>query len=247
MVNKIFGSFLGKKASNYSSATKSGNFFTNEQMILQKNNEWSVIPGSTEATAFSSVDSADSSAAQGIISAGTHYFKFSATHAVAQYYYKPSAWNNGSTDKGAIRVFVANSQSTPSENYTGNNIPMDYIVVGRRTGSTTAYFNQSGEVEFSSQQLFNETSGITGTSRNYWNDGGTNYNGSKVMLGGGGKHGIYNTGQNSCSWGSANGAIGAGFDGSCGSYPNGLKLGLGDGDAYYNSISGTFEFWVWNQ
>ena len=247
MVNKIFGSFLGKKASNYSSASKSGNFFTNEQMILQKNNEWSVVPGSTEATAFSSVDSADSSAAQGIIGEGTHYFKFSNTHAVAQYYYKPSAWNNGSTDKGAIRVFVAVSESTPSENYTGNNIPMDYIVVGRRTGSTTAYFNQSAEVEFSSQQLFNTTSGVSGTSRNYWNNGGTNYNGTKVMLGGGGKHEIYESTQNPCSWGSANGSVGAGFDNSCGSYPNGLKLGLGDSDAYYNNISGTFEFWVWNQ
>lgn len=247
MLQKIFGAFLGKKASNYNASTKSGNFFVNEQMVLQKNNEWTVVPGSTEGTAFASVDAADSAYNQGVIIEGTHYFKFSVNHAVAQYYYKPAAWNTGVTDKGAIRVFVAASGSAPSENYTGNNIPMDYIVVGRRTGSTTASFNQSGEVEFSSQQLFNTTSGITGTSRNYWANGGTNYNGSKVMLGGGGKHGIYNTSQNACSWGNANGAIGAGFDGSCGSWPNGLKLGLGDGDAYYNNISGTFEFWVWNQ
>lgn len=243
----FFGNFLGKKASNYTSSTKSGRFAINEAMVLKKSNEWSVIPGSSEAAAFSSVAAADSSYNDSLISSGTHWFKFSATHAAAQYYYKGAAWNNGSTDKGAIRVFVAASQNTPSENYTGNNIPMDYIVVGRRTGSTSGTFNQSGEVEFSSQQLFNTTSGITGTSRNYWTNGGTNYNGSKVMLGGGGKHGIYNTGQSACSWGSAVGAIGAGFDGSCGSYPNGLKLGLGDGDAYYNSISGTFEFWVWNQ
>ena len=244
----FFGNFLGKKASNYTSSNKSGRFEINEAMVLKKNNEWSVIPGSSEASAFASVDAADSAYNSGTIIEGTHYFKFSVNHAVAQYYYKPAAWNNGSTDKGAIRVFVAVSQGTPSENYTGDNIPMDYIVVGRRTGSTTASFNQSGEVEFSSQQLFNtNTSGMTGTSRNYWANGGNNLNGSKVMLGGGGAHGIYNTGQNACSWGSANGAIGAGYDGSCGSYPNGLKLGIGDGDPYYNSISGTFEFWVWNQ
>lgn len=245
--HKIFGSVLGKKASNYSAATKSGNFFVNEQMVLQKNNEWSVVPGSTEATAFASVDAADDAAAQNIIIEGTHYFKFSPNHAVALYYYKPNAYNTGLTQKGAIRVFVAASQSAPTENYTGNNIPMDYIVVGRRTGSTTGEFNQSAEVEFSSQQLFNSTTGINGVSRNYWNNGGTNYNGTKVMLGGGGRHGIYKSTQNACSWSSANGSVGAGFDGSCGSWPNGLKLGLGDGDAYYNNISGTFEFWVWNE
>ena len=98
--------------------------------------------------------------------------------------------------------------------FTGNNIPFTYIVVGRES-SGTGNFGWSGEVEFGSTQLFNtNTSGMTGASRNYWANGGTNLNGSKVMLGGGGAHGIYNTNQNACSWGSANGAIGAGFDGS---------------------------------
>ena len=216
-------------------------------MVLQKNNEWAVVPGSSEASAFTSVAAADSAYAQSQITSGTHWFKFSATHAAAQYHYKGITWSNsgGSPDKGGIRVFQGSPGNAPNENFTGNNIPFTYIVVGR-VSSGTGNFGWSGEVEFSSTQLFNSTTGITGTSRNYWDAGGTNLNGSKVMLGGGGRHGIYNTGQSPCSWGSANGAIGAGFDGSCGSYPNNLKLGIGDGDPYYNTISGTFEFWIWN-
>ena len=246
MLHKIFGSFLGKKAPNYKSSTKSGNFYVNEQMVLQKNSEWTEVPGSTEAAAFTSVAEADTTAAQGIIIEGTHWFKFSVNHTAAQYYYKPLTWTYNSITKGAIRAYLSASGSAATENFLDDNIPMDYFVVGRLNGST-GEFGQSGEVEFSSQQLFNSTTGITGSARNYWIDGGSNYNGTKVMLGGGGRHGIYNTGQNPCSWGSANGAIGAGYDGSCGSYPSGLKLGLGDGDAYYNNVSGTFEFWIWNE
>ena len=123
---------------------------------------------------------------------------------------------------------------------------MNSFISGRLSGSTTGVFGQSAEVDFSSQQTFSTTSGITGTEINKWTDGGTHYNGTKVMLGGAGKHGLYGTGQNPCSWGNAVGSVGAGYDGTCGSYPNALKLGLGDGDAYYNSTSGTFEFWVKN-
>ena len=242
-----FGGVIGNYGRDYRSSTKSGVFFCNEQMVLQKNAEWGELPGSTEASAIESIANADTYVADGLITEGTLWFKFGATHTAEQYLYKKEMWNDGSSNKGAIRVWRAVSQSTPTVNHLMENIPMDYICVGREQGSTNFY--QSGEVEFSSQQEFNSTStsGIDGTARNYWITGGTNYAGSRVMLGGAGRHGIYNTSQTACNWGASTGSIGAGFDGSCGTYPNGLKLGLGDGDAYYNNISGTFSFWVYNE
>ena len=245
----FFGNILGKKARDYTASTKSGNFKVNEAMVLQKNNEWGVVPGSTAAAAFSSVAAADSAAAQSLITAGTHWFKFSANHTAAQYYYKPLTWSSsGSANKGGVLVWKASHNTVPTVNELGENIPFDYIVVGRMSGSATGVFGYSGEVEAGSTELFNSnTSGFTGTARNYWADGGVNMNGSKVMLGGGGAHGIYNTNQSACSWGQAAGSVGAGFDGSCGSYPNGLKLGLGNGGSpYYSSLSGTFEYWIYN-
>jgi hypothetical protein len=57
--------------------------------------------------------------------------------------------------------------------------------------------------------------------------------------------GIYNTGQTPCFWATASGAIGAGYDGgSCGSFPNGLLWGTGNGiNAVYDNRSGTWSIW----
>ena len=246
-MRRFFGGVVGKKAKDYSSQTKSGIFAVNEQMILNADNEWAALPGTIEANAFASTAEADSAYNSGTLtSAGLYWFKFSASHIAAQYYYRPISWNYSGTQFGAIRVFKSVSQQAPTENYLNLNIPMDSFISGRLNGSTTGVFGVSAEVDFSTQQLYHSTSGITGTEINKWTDGGSHYNGRKVMLGGSGRHGLYGTFQNPCSWGSAGGSVGAGYDGSCGSYPNGLKLGLGDGDAYYNTISGTFEFWVKN-
>jgi hypothetical protein len=246
-MRRFFGGVVGKKAKDYNSATKSGIFAVNEQMILHANDEWVFQPGTDISTALASTAAADTAYNEGdLTTAGMYWFDFGGSHTPAQYYYRPQSWNYTGTQYGAILVFKSVSQSAPTVNHLNQYIPMNSFIAGRLSGSTTGVFGQSAEVDFSSQQTFDSTTGITGTEINKWTDGGTHFNGTKVMLGGGGRHGLYNTGQNSCSWGNSTGSVGAGYDGTCGSYPNGLKLGLGDGDAFYNTISGTFEFWIKN-
>jgi hypothetical protein len=69
--------------------------------------------------------------------------------------------------------------------------------------------------------------------------------GFRVFFGFAGGHGIYNTGQSVCNWGSSGSAIGAGWDGStCGSFPSGLRMGVGqDGPPVYTDRGGTWNFW----
>lgn len=69
--------------------------------------------------------------------------------------------------------------------------------------------------------------------------------GYRVFFGFAGGHGIYNTGQSVCNWGSSGSAIGAGWDGStCGSFPSGLRMGVGqDGTPVYTDRGGTWNFW----
>jgi hypothetical protein len=50
-------------------------------------------------------------------------------------------------------------------------------------------------------------------------------NSLKVMLGVAGGFGIYNQSQNACSWSSCQGQFGSGFDGSCGAFPDLLRVG----------------------
>ena len=71
------------------------------------------------------------------------------------------------------------------------------------------------------------------------------YSPRRVILGGAGGHGIYNTSQNTCSWGSSLGGIGAGYDGSiCGTFPNNLVWGTGTNTATYENRSGTWSHWI---
>jgi hypothetical protein len=241
---KGFGGAVGKKASNYNSGSKSGSFFVNEQMVLEKNNEWSTQRGSISDLPFTSVAQADTDYDNGRIIEGAHWFKLGTSHTAEQLYYKRAMYND-TVDYGMVRVFICTSNTSPTEEKLNNDISFNYILVGKKSGATTGVFGNYGFVESASAQLYNtNTAGFTGTSRN-WGKTGNYYNGPKVMFGGGGAHGIYATNQNSCSWGSASGAIGAGWDGStCGGYPSTMRLGLGgSANANYN-VGGTFEFWV---
>ena len=74
---------------------------------------------------------------------------------------------------------------------------------------------------------------------------GGNRSGYRLFLGQSGGHGWYNTGQNPCSWPSSNGAVGAGYDGSCGHYPSSLRMGFGNSGAFYNLSTGQWKSWIW--
>ena len=73
---------------------------------------------------------------------------------------------------------------------------------------------------------------------------GGNRSGYKVYLGYAGGHGIYNSSANTCSWSNNNGGVGAGYDGSCGSFSNDLRMGT-SGSPYVSAISGTWKHYLW--
>lgn len=82
-------------------------------------------------------------------------------------------------------------------------------------------------------------------SGNYGVASGGSMGGYQAFAGLSGGMGWYNSGQSPCSWGSSSGSIGAGYDGSCGTYPTSLRMGTGTGGNTYNLMTGSFAFWVW--
>lgn len=73
-----------------------------------------------------------------------------------------------------------------------------------------------------------------------------NKSGYRCYLGNGGGHGWYTTSQGICSWSEGPGSIGAGYDGSCGTYPSSLRMGTGQsGSPQYSLATGTYKSWVW--
>ena len=66
---------------------------------------------------------------------------------------------------------------------------------------------------------------------------------TRLILGGAGGHGLYNTGQSQCNWGNSTGAIGAGYD-PCGTFPNDLVWGTGTASPFYDNRSGTWSHWI---
>jgi hypothetical protein len=92
---------------------------------------------------------------------------------------------------------------------------------------------------FSTYQAYDNRIG-TGTTT------GGNKDGYIVYLGNPGGHGFYNTGQSPCSWANGSGSVGAGYDGSCGSYPTALRMGFGQGGSPNYSLStGQWRSWIW--
>jgi len=129
--------------------------------------------------------------------------------------------------------FASNYASSFTTNLVGYSIPWKGIAVQRNDTAfqQTAYFT--------SNQVFNSrnTSGTStsGTRAGYY-----------VYIGYAGGMGIYSTAQSVCSWSTTNGAVGAGWDGvNCGSWPNGLLWGTGDGATAYVNRGGAFEVLIW--
>lgn len=90
---------------------------------------------------------------------------------------------------------------------------------------------------FSTNQTFNQRNSTalstSGTRTGY-----------RVYFGYAGGHGIYNSGQSVCNWGSSSGGLGAGFNGSnCGSFPDNLYMGTGGGSNTYGGRGGVWSFW----
>jgi hypothetical protein len=140
-----------------------------------------------------------------------------------------SGLNYRGSGSGFFRWWRSVDASAPTVNFYGLGLPW-YLMMVEKEGSSF------GTIGFGSNQTFNARSDTTPATI------GTKA-GLRVFFGGAGAHGIYSTAQTPCNWGSAVGAIGAGFDGStCGSFPNGLIMGEGPGVTYTNR-GGTWSFW----
>lgn len=168
--------------------------------------------------------------------AGNYYFGYpngivSPTPATYLMYYSGANFN--STGYGWARVFESPYNGAATVNFVDNSLSAIQIMV-RRTDN--AFWQTAGFSNYIPVNTRNDTTTATSGTRT----------GYRVFFGYGGGHGIYNTGQNPCSWSDSNGAIGAGWDGgSCGSYPNALLWGTGQsGSAIYTNMSGTWQIWI---
>lgn len=168
--------------------------------------------------------------AMGAISGGSYYFKYgSMTSAVllefqAEYY----------ESKPFCCAFRSPYNSTATTNQLDLNIPMKGLLVQRDALDLRA------AVYWSTPIMYNTISGVGNNTA----DSGYAYR--RVLLGGAGSHGLYNTTQQSCNWGDSVGAIGAGWTGAtCGTWPNALQWGTGQsGTATYTNLSGTWSHWI---
>lgn len=141
--------------------------------------------------------------------------------------------NNYYESKSWVCVFRSQFASAASVNKLDLNIKMGGLLVQRDI------LDQRAAVYWSTPILYNTTS----TSGDNTADSG--YSPRRVILGYAGGHGIYNTGQQSCSWSNSSGSIGAGFDGSCGTFPDALRWGTGTGSAIYSNMQGTWSHWIY--
>jgi hypothetical protein len=191
------------------------------------------LPGSLYNPFLSPVQAQNSGYA-----AGSYYFKSGAMSSPLLLEYQPNYYES----KPFCCVFRSPYESTATTNRIDLSIPMGGLLVQRDA------LDLRGAVYWSTPITYNS---VGGTGNNTA-DSGTGYAGSnsrRVMLGFAGGHGLFSTSQQQCNWGTATGAIGAGWNGStCGAFPNGLIWGTGRSDtATYENRSGTWSHWVtWN-
>ena len=133
-----------------------------------------------------------------------------------------------------VKVFSSPFASTATLNHVNIGLNFKGFMLQQPNGADRVYSYFSTSKAFATRNTTGETT--TGGNRS----------GYRVFIGYAGGHGFYNTSQATCNWSNSTGAVGAGWDGSCGSFPNGLRWGIGSGTANYTMrSSSTFETWIW--
>jgi hypothetical protein len=164
---------------------------------------------------------------------GDYYFKSGSMSSPQLLEFQRDYYEN----RGWVCVFRSPYRSTATTNRIDLNIPMGGLLVQRDALDLRAAVYWSTPITYNT---------VGGAGNNTADSG---YSPRRVILGGSGGHGIFATNQTQCNWGSATGAIGAGWDGStCGSFPNDLVWGTGRSDtATYENRSGIWSHWItWN-
>jgi hypothetical protein len=164
--------------------------------------------------------------AQSLGYAAESYYFQSGSMSVQLLEYQPNYYDS----KPFCCAFRSPWRGSATTNNLNLNIPMGGLLVQRDT------LDIRGAVYWSTPITYNSTGPLDSAD--------SGYSPRRIMLGSAGGHGIYNTSQVVCNWGSSSGSIGAGFDGSCGSFPNDLRWGSGTGGATYTNMSGTWSHWI---
>jgi hypothetical protein len=168
------------------------------------------------------------------VSAGNYYFKSGSMSSAQLLEYQPNYYES----RPFCCVFRSPYRSTATTNKIDLSIPMGGLLVQRDA------LDLRGAVYWSTPITYTTVGGAGNNTA----DSGTGYAGSnarRVILGYGGGHGLYNTGQSQCNWGNAAGAIGAGYNGTCGTFPNDLVWGTGQsGNPFHSNESGTWSHWI---
>jgi hypothetical protein len=167
----------------------------------------------------------------GAVDGGLYYFKSGAMSSAVQMEFRAKYYEN----KPFCCVFRSPYASTATTNRIDLSIPMAGLLVQRDALDIRAAVYWSTPITYNT---------LSGTGNNTADSG---YAYRRVLLGGAGSHGLYNTSQQSCNWGDSVGSVGAGYTGAtCGTWPNDLKWGTGQsGSATYTNMSGTWSHWVY--
>lgn len=168
--------------------------------------------------------------AMGAANGGRYYFKYGAMSSAVQLEFQTNYYEN----KPFCCVFRSPYNSAATTNKLNLNIPMAGLLVQRDTLDIRAAVYWTTAIQYNT---------LSGTGDNTATSG---YAYRRVLLGGAGSHGLYNTSQQSCNWGDSVGAVGAGWTGAtCGSWPDALQWGTGQsGTATYTNMSGTWSHWI---
>lgn len=161
---------------------------------------------------------------------GLYYFKFGSMSSAVELEFQNDYYDG----KPFCCVFRSAYASAATVNRLDLNIPMKGLLVQRDSLDIRAVVYWTNPITYNT---------LSGAGNNTADSG---YAYRRVLLGGAGSHGLYNTSQQSCNWGDSVGAVGAGWTGStCGSFPNDLKWGTGQsGTATYTNLSGTWSHWI---
>lgn len=177
---------------------------------------------------------------QGITQNGTYWIKAANAGGIGQNAaVQAYIYFNYFDSKDWVLVMDLNQTSTTSgtlittftpQDCVGYSMPWNGICL--RVNGTNYYAYLATSSTYAAYDIRSDTTTLTGG----------NYNGYRFFIGQAGGQGWYNTGQLPCNWPSGSGSIGAGYDGSCGSYPTGLRMGTGSGGGpSYSLVTGTYQ------
>jgi hypothetical protein len=186
--------------------------------------------GNADGTLTKPFGSPIQAAVFGAASGSTYYFQSGAMASAVQLEFQ----NNYYQGLPFCCVFRSPYNAAATTNRLNLNIPMKGLLVQRDALDIRAAVYWSAPITYNT---------LSGTGNNTADSG---YAYRRVLLGGAGSHGIYNTSQQSCNWGDSVGSVGAGFTGAtCGTWPDALQWGTGQsGTATYTNMSGTWSHWI---